>query len=89
MYHNRIKPANYVYVRMGEMNETHYEPEIMELYGNDLQKSGNKSNSSHYKVLDWTSPTTCIELKTRNNEYDTYPTTMVGYNKVLEYFENI
>jgi len=89
MYYNKIRPENYAYVRMGEMNELHYEPDILKQYGNDLKKTGNKSNITHYKVLDWISPTTCIELKTRTNTHNQYHTTMVGYNKVLEYFENI
>lgn len=42
----------------------------------DLVKTGARA------IFDYESEKTLVELKSRNNTYNKYPTTMVGYNKI-------
>ena len=79
-----IKPSNYPYVYMGEINEDHYSQEILDRY-KDVKKSGSKKTRLHYRTYDWASNKYYIELKSRNNGFDVYSTTMIGYNKVEEW----
>jgi hypothetical protein len=79
-----IKPSNYPYVYMGEINESHYEPEIMDRF-NGVVKTGSKKSWLHYRTYDWTNENYYVELKSRNNDYIVYKTTMIGYNKVKEW----
>lgn len=79
-----IKPKNYPYVYMGEINEAHYEPDIVERY-NGVRKTGSKKTYLHYRTYDWTNPNYYVELKSRNNDYVVYKTTMIGYNKVQDW----
>jgi hypothetical protein len=83
-FHHTIKPSNYPFVFMGEINENHYNNDILSRY-NGIRKSGNKSSLFHYKTYDWVSPNYYVELKSRNNDFDYYSTTMIGYNKVAEW----
>lgn len=76
-----IKSCNYPYVIMGEINEQHYNDDILNRF-KGVQKSGNKSTLLHYNTYDWISDDYYIELKSRNNDYNVYNTTMIGYNKV-------
>ena len=53
-----IKQANLYYVKLGEMNEDHYEETIMEVYGTHLIRSSMKStegeqNKSYWIEYDW------------------------------------
>jgi hypothetical protein len=69
---------------MGELNEAHYEPDILERYSG-VMKTGSKKSFLHYRTYDWTNENYYVELKSRNNDYRIYPTTMIGYNKVQEW----
>jgi hypothetical protein len=69
---------------MGELNEVHYEPDILERYSG-VMKTGSKKSFLHYRTYDWTNENYYVELKSRNNDYRIYPTTMIGYNKVQEW----
>ena len=79
-----IKPSNYPYVYMGELNEKHYNNDILERF-KGVKKTGSKSNFFHWKVYDWVNDNYYVELKSRNNDFNTYPTTMIGFNKVEEW----
>lgn len=39
-------------------------------------------NTNRYALFDYSGNNVNVELKTRNNAKDKYPTTMIGYNKV-------
>jgi hypothetical protein len=69
---------------MGEINEAHYEPEVFERF-DGVAKTGSKKTFLHYRTYDWTNPNYYVELKSRNNDYVVYKTTMIGYNKVQEW----
>jgi len=84
VYCIKIKEENLIYVKMGDLNEQHYESDIFERYGTDLTRTGNSSNGTHFKTYDWKSKTHSVELKSRNCESSVYSTTMVGYNKLEE-----
>ena len=62
---------------MGDKNEARLSPLIKQLYGQDLTKT-----ISRYDPFDYVSSTVSIELKSRNNNYSKYPTTMIGLNKI-------
>jgi hypothetical protein len=79
-----IKDANMIYVIMGDMNEKHYEPDILGKYSG-IKRTGKYINKSHFKTYDWVSNEWKIELKTRNNDCAYYRTTIIGYNKVEEW----
>jgi len=82
-----ISPKNFAYVFMGELNEENYNDFIIERYGG-VQKTGNKSSLLHYKTFDWVNNDYKIELKSRNNDFNVYNTTMIGFNKVKEWKED-
>jgi hypothetical protein len=79
-----IKPSNYPYVYMGEINEAYYEPEVFDRFIG-VVKTGSKKTFLHYRTYDWTNENYYVELKSRNNDYVVYKTTMIGYNKVQEW----
>ena len=70
----------------GLSNESHYKNEICNYYRDfgELNKSIGK-----YEIFDFYNDKLVIELKTRTNTYDKYPTTIIGYNKVEEGFKEI
>jgi len=80
-FHRLVKPSNRPYVYMGDLNENLYEPIIFEKYG-DVKRTCKKT---HFVIYDWDSDKTKVELKSRNNYYNTYPTTMIGFNKVVNW----
>jgi hypothetical protein len=43
-----------------------------------------KKSSSNVSIYDFKGDTYYYELKTRNNKYKTYPTTLIPYNKIME-----
>lgn len=84
-----IKKENEYYVKMGEINEDRYEPDIMEIYGNNIRRSSLKStngiqNNTYWITYDWIDDVNKIkfELKSRNLRHNSYNTTMIGNNKV-------
>jgi hypothetical protein len=79
---SQFKKENLPYITYGLSKEQELENLIMEKYGRDLKKQ------SHYSTFDWISDTTNVELKNRNCKYNTYPTTMIGYNKIKEGLED-
>lgn len=52
-------------------------PTLQGLWGSDLEYSTDK-----YATIDFTSNTHLVELKTRRNSFNKYPTTMIGKNKI-------
>ena len=83
-FHPSIKVSNYPYVYMGELNEDHYNNDIIQRY-KGVTKTGNKNSLLHYKVYDWVNKEYYVELKSRNNDYEFFKTTMIGYNKLEEW----
>jgi hypothetical protein len=79
---SQFKKENLPYIRYGLTKEQELEQFIMEKYGKDLKKQ------SHYSTFDWIGEKVNVELKNRNCRYNTYPTTMVGYNKIKEGLED-
>jgi hypothetical protein len=85
-----IKKENEYYVKMGELNEDNYEPDIMEIYGNHIMRSSLKSvngvyqNKNYWITYDWIDNVNNIkfELKSRNLRHHSFPTTMIGNNKI-------
>lgn len=84
-----IKKENEYYVKMGEINEDRYEPDIMEIYGNNIRRSSLKSTNgiqknTYWITYDWIDDVNKIkfELKSRNLRHNSYNTTMIGNNKV-------
>lgn len=72
---NPIKKAN---LEKGEKAENKYFNLFKRVFDSNLLKSKNK-----YDKFDFYSDYTLLELKSRNNEYKKYPTTMIGMNKIL------
>lgn len=72
--------ANESYITMGEMNEKRYHEFILKRF------EGVKSTryTDRFNTYDWESNEYKVELKSRNNSYSYYSTTMIGYNKVHE-----
>jgi hypothetical protein len=85
-----IKKENEYYVKMGEINEDKYEPDIMEIYGNHIIRSSTKSvngkyqNKGYWVTYDWIDNVNKIkfELKSRNLRHNSFATTMIGNNKI-------
>ena len=85
-----IKKENEYYVKMGEINEDRYEPDIMEIYGNHIIRSSTKSvngkyqNKDYWVTYDWIDNVNKIkfELKSRNLRHNSYDKTMIGNNKI-------
>jgi hypothetical protein len=85
-----IKQENLYYVKLGEMNEDNFEPDIMEVYGNHLIRSSMKStegeqNKSYWIEYDWVDNVNKVkfELKSRNIRSNAFLTSMLGNNKVV------
>jgi len=81
-FHRLVKPSNRPYVFMGDLNEEQYQPIIFEKYGNNLKRSCKKT---YFVIYDWDSENTKVELKSRTNCVNTYSTTMIGFNKVVNW----
>ena len=45
--------------------------------------TGVLNRTQPYDIFDYYNDTYLVELKSRNNHYSKYPTTMVGYNKLV------
>jgi hypothetical protein len=75
------------YIMMGRINEKHYEPEIIERFGEGLIRSGENlaNNRIEFNAYDWINNKLRIELKTRNHTCGTYKDTMISYNKVVKW----
>lgn len=84
-----IKNANKIFVKMGELNENQLNNLILKRYGNDMVKTGTCYDEDHYKVDDFQSETTIVEVKARNLYKRSYDTTMIGYNKIKNYQNKI
>lgn len=84
-----IKTANLPFVKMGDLNEKFYAENIIERYGEDLERTGRVDDETHFTVYDWISNSTIVELKSRRVFSYQYPTTMIGYNKVKAYLEDL
>jgi len=52
-------------------------PTLQNLWGSDLECSPDK-----FATIDFSSNTHLVELKTRRNSFNKYPTTMIGKNKI-------
>lgn len=52
------------------------------IYIEDITGSLNKTDM--FDVFDYYNDEYLVELKTRRNEYNKYPTTMIGLNKIIE-----
>jgi hypothetical protein len=65
-------------IRFGTNNEINVLEQLQTYIGTTLQRNGG------YAVMDYTNPgkTIYVELKTRRISHDTYPTTLIGANKV-------
>ena len=61
----------------GVSNECCLLSTIQSLWGVDVERSTDK-----FAIIDFSSATHNIELKTRRNNYGKYPTTMIGKNKI-------
>jgi hypothetical protein len=66
----------------GIQNEIKILPIIKEYFKDDSIIRLDKNN-----IFDYKGDNKFIELKSRNNEYNKYPTTMIGYNKILKSLE--
>jgi hypothetical protein len=84
-----IKKENLYYVKLGEINENHFEPDIMEVYG-DVERSsipstGGVQDNKYWIEYDWVNEERKIkiELKSRNIRHNAFPTTMIGNNKIV------
>lgn len=61
----------------GTNSECSILPTLQNLWGSDLECSPNK-----FATIDFSSNTHLVELKTRRNSFNKYPTTMIGKNKI-------
>lgn len=68
-------------IKFGLDNELKLFKLLKETFDKDLVRTTGK-----YAIFDYRSELCDVELKTRKNNYDTYPDTMIGANK-LEYAE--
>jgi hypothetical protein len=71
-------------VPMGRYNEEKFLPLLNTLYG-EVFKTEGKNDILDFKSKDGL---TNIEMKSRCNYYNTYPTTIFGANKIKECFDN-
>ena len=70
-----IKKSNQL---QGKLSEIYLRPKIE-------HKFKTKFKMTHYHhPFDFISENIYIELKTRNNNYNKYPTTMIGHNKLIK-----
>lgn len=61
----------------GSKSETEVKPILEKIFG-ELQ------TGDRYSKYDFSNERYSIELKTRKNKYDTYPTTMITKNKIVD-----
>jgi hypothetical protein len=64
-------------LKMGKLNEDYIKDVI-----SDYFKIPKLSKTDAYHPMDFYFDDTYFEVKSRNNNYNTYPTTMIGYNKI-------
>jgi len=74
MSYNKIWNQN---CEFGKINEEKHFDIIKRAFDRNLIKSNNR-----YDKFDYYSDDTLVELKSRNNEYNKYPTTMIGIVKI-------
>jgi len=63
---------------MGTKNEDKVLIQINSFFNDNIVKSSSKFSKYDYKGDEY-----YYELKTRNNNYKTYPTTLIPYNKIM------
>ena len=75
------------YIEMGNKNEEMFLPLLKTLYGNDLERT----NANKWAEKDFISikNNVKIEMKSRTCYSYSFPTTMLGANKLREIFQNI
>jgi hypothetical protein len=84
-----IKKENLYYVKLGEINENHFEPDIRENYGDvnraSIPSTGGIQDNKYWIEYDWVNEERKIkiELKSRNIRHNAFPTTMIGNNKIV------
>ena len=71
----RFKKEHREYIQFGLLKEKEQEEFIVSRYGK-LRKN------KHYDTIDWETDEILVELKNRKCYYNTYETTMVGFNKI-------
>jgi hypothetical protein len=71
-----FKPENLPFIEYGLIKEEEQEKIIKSRYGDDLKRT------NHYATFDWVSNKVKIELKNRTCNYNEYPTTLIGLNKI-------
>lgn len=79
---NIVNPTNTIYqndLRNGNLNE---QKVLKYLNANVYPDCPLEKSKNRYDYFDFFSRDAMVELKSRNNNYDTYPTTMVGLNKI-------
>lgn len=64
---------------MGTKNEDKVLLQINSYFNDNIVKSSSKFSKYDYKGDEY-----YYELKTRNNNYKTYPTTLIPYNKIMK-----
>ena len=64
-------------IKMGSNGEIEVLPILETFFNEKLYK-----NTDRYALFDFENDTKLIELKTRNNKKDQYPTTIIGKNKI-------
>tara|TARA_R110001606_G_scaffold9789_2_gene41989 strand:- start:889 stop:1395 length:507 start_codon:yes stop_codon:yes gene_type:complete len=80
-----IKEQDKIYVVMGECNEKRITNFIYRHYGDNIKRTGNCNSKSHWNKLDFKGDKTYVEVKSRSKLSTQFNTTMIGYNKILEY----
>jgi len=63
---------------MGKTNEDNVLFKINSFFNDNIVKSTSRYNKYDYKGDEY-----YYELKTRNNNYETFPTTLIPYNKIM------
>jgi len=81
---NGINPLTDKFFVQGKKSED----SNLQLFRNIIDPTLNKANSD-YALLDYIGKDYMVELKTRNNTYNKYPTTIFGANKIEEGFKQI
>ena len=73
----QFKKENLSFIKYGLDKEQELKQYIINRYG-DLKQT------NHYAKFDFESDTTRVELKNRTCNHNSFDTTMVGYNKIVE-----
>tara|TARA_R110000803_G_C11970933_1_gene319724 strand:+ start:602 stop:1039 length:438 start_codon:yes stop_codon:yes gene_type:complete len=74
---NTYKPIYYRDYNFGIIEEEKLKPKLETFFKLDLTKTKGK-----YNLFDFIGNNLYIELKSRKNEKNRYPTTIIGYNKI-------